>query len=297
MYGLDPRAVIAGLILGTAVALGFRGFASGHPRIARLAAWLTPLAALLPPVAVVLATWHPRGWELEGVLRVGGVFYGPALVTVALVLLGMSRPFARRRGVFARIAQRPLFWILAPYAVAGGILGGLALVHPSDALAVGANATVTHTLTAHFNAGTVPAGITTATDQLALAANTTPAAAFASSANTTAAIGLGAVTMGGGNPDVFLTVHGAAATTTSYYNAATGTFSAGPAVGAVNTASVVIQRTATTYLLIRGAGTGLSIVDTQGVAVRARAGPRAVGTGCWTITNAALTPPPPPGAR
>src|SRR5258708_12013530 len=216
MYGLDPRAVIAGLILGTAVALGFRGFAGGHPRVARLGPCLTPLAALLPPVAVVLATWHPRGWELGGVLRVGGVFYGPALVTVALVLLGMSRPFSRRRGVFARIAQRPLFWILAPYAVAGGILGGLALVHPSDALAAPGNATVTHTLTAHFNAGTVPAGITTATDQLALAANTTPAAAFASTANTPPPIGLAPVPMAAANPPVLLPVPRPPATTPSH---------------------------------------------------------------------------------
>ena len=293
MYGLDPRSLIAGLILGTAVALGFRGFATGHPRIARLAPRLTPLAALLPPVVVVLATWRPRGWELEGILRVGGVFYGPALVTVALVLLGLSRPFARRRGVFARIAQRPLFWILAPYAVAGGILGGLALVHPSDALAVGANATLTKTLTAHFTAGTVPAAMTSTGDQLALATNTTPSAATLTTHVTTGTIGDGSHTLQGPSGNISLIIRGGGSTATQYYDAATGTISAtaGPTLPqAAGAGAYSISRSAATFLMVAGgASNKLVIIDPQGVAVGSGSCTVAYGVGCWTATLASFT--------
>lgn len=142
--GLELR-LLAALVLGTASAVALAllslGFRSRTAVIVRAGA---PAAAILPAFAVLLDA-HPR---------VAAVLYGPALVLVASLVFGLSRPVPlRARGPVARLAQRPGFWVVAPPIVAL-FLGALLVVFATrPALADPQHATLTKTTTAHFKIG------------------------------------------------------------------------------------------------------------------------------------------------
>lgn len=249
-------AIAAAVGLAGALALALLVYCSRIPDRGLLR-WALPIVALLPAAQLLAGRWRPTQVEQDVIVGGALVAYGPAVVTVAALVFGLSRPFARSRGV-GRLARHPVFWIAAPYVPATIIIGMLVgLGGPVQALTPGPDTTVTKTLSTQLDAaGRVLAGVTTTGDQIGLSAGTPSATTplVVGSAIPTAGAGAGAHTLQGPGR-VFLLVRGNALTTTAYYDGADATFSAtaGPTIPTpVGAGGFSLPRGDGTFLLVVG---------------------------------------------